>query len=319
MVPSPVGDDAARPATDSAPAADASAASPMLPRVGQQLQSARLAKGLSANDVAKALKLSLRQVEALEADDWPSLPCNTIIRGFVRNYARLLGLDSDRLMADLDRLTLPPGAELEMTVGTPVSLPAEGRVDRRDFIRVLSGLIVLALAVAAYYFFPQDLWLSTVSALKSATESAAVKPVGSDNVRAADAEPATPPPVASTAVDTSPAIADTASVLAAANALPAATAVVASPEAPPAVATAAIGAKVLKFAFAQPSWVEVRDASGKVIFSKRNEAGSARDVEGQPPFALVIGNSAHVTLHYMGQPVDLSKRSKDDVARLTLE
>lgn len=50
--------------------------------VGQQLPAARLAKSLSADDVAKALKLSLRQVESIEGDDWQSLPGNTIIRGF---------------------------------------------------------------------------------------------------------------------------------------------------------------------------------------------------------------------------------------------
>jgi cytoskeleton protein RodZ len=42
-------------------------------------------------------------------------------------------------------------------------------------------------------------------------------------------------------------------------------------------------------------------------------------VEGQPPFTLVVGNAAHVALQYNGKSVDLSKRSKDDVARLTLD
>jgi cytoskeleton protein RodZ len=78
-------------------------------------------------------------------------------------------------------------------------------------------------------------------------------------------------------------------------------------------------ASVLKFAFAQPSWVEVRDRDGRVIFSQKNAAGSEREVEGQPPFSVVIGNAAHVTLQYKGVAVDLSKRSKDDVARVTVE
>ena len=76
----------------------------------------------------------------------------------------------------------------------------------------------------------------------------------------------------------------------------------------------------LKFGFDPPSWVEVRDRSGQVIFSQFCSAGSQREIEGQPPFALVVGNSSHVTLLYNGKAVDLSKhRSKDDVARLTLE
>jgi cytoskeleton protein RodZ len=290
--------------------------------VGGQLRAARLAKGLTANDVAKALKLSLRQVEALEADDWASLPCTTIIRGFIRNDARLLGIDSDPLMAALDRLTMPQGAELEISPGSPVSLPEEGKVDRRDFVRVFSGLIVLLLAVSAYFFLPQELWLSTVSAFKTATQSrpagdAVAEKLPADKALAekvpAEAEPAKapeasgllPPSTAAGSAATAPTV-------------PTVPTSSDQPSAAPAVAAqGAVG--VLKFSFTQPSWVEVRDRSGQVIFSKKNEAGSQREVEGQPPFAVVIGNSASVTLQYKGKVVELSKRSRDDVARLTLE
>jgi cytoskeleton protein RodZ len=75
----------------------------------------------------------------------------------------------------------------------------------------------------------------------------------------------------------------------------------------------------LKLIFAQPSWVEIRDRSGQIIFSQLNPAGSERDIEGQPPFALVVGNASNVTVKYKGQVVELSQRSKDDVARLNLD
>ena len=311
IVPQRVADDEARVGSEVAAATqdvlEKSAES--MTSVGQQLQKARLAKGLSADEVAKALKLSPRQVVAMEDDDWSSLPCNTIIRGFVRNYARLLGLNADSLMGQLDPLTLPQGPELEMTVGTPVSMPAEGRVDRRDFARVLSGLLVLVLAVSAYFFFPQELWLSTLSALKTATQR--------DEVVVEKAPPAEPEAAATPEAAPVPA-----------EALPAAVQPAATPAVPPAPATspstppstpATTSANVLKFSFAQASWVEVRDRSGQVIFSKKNDAGTVREVEGQPPFAVVVGNAGQVTLQYKGKAVDLSKRSKEDVARLTLE
>ena len=315
-----VADDEARVGTDAAAAAELSEESPAtsLPSVGQQLRTARQAKGLAADEVAKALKLSLRQVVALEADDWASLPCNTIIRGFVRNYARLLGINANLLMAALDQLAMPQGPELEMSVGTPVSLPQEGKVDRRDFARVLSGLLVLVLAVAAYFFFPQELWLSTLSALKPATQSAEVasekepvaEPAAAKAPEAAvvspEAQPTTVPPASSTPA---PALA-----------APASATIPASASAnTPANAAASASAGVLKFSFAQPSWVEVRDRNGQIIFSKKNDGGTEREVEGQPPFAVIIGNAGYVTLQYKGKTVDLSKRSKEDVARLTLE
>ena len=104
--------------------------------VGQQLRAAREARGLTADDVAKAIKLSFRQVKALEADDWPNLPGKTIIRGFVRNYARLLNLNSDQLMTELDRLHMPQAPELDIPTGPTVNLQNDGKTDRRDFFRL---------------------------------------------------------------------------------------------------------------------------------------------------------------------------------------
>jgi cytoskeleton protein RodZ len=75
----------------------------------------------------------------------------------------------------------------------------------------------------------------------------------------------------------------------------------------------------LKLSFAQPSWVEIRDRSGQIIFSQLSPAGSQRDIEGQPPFALVVGNATNVTVQYKGKVVELLQRSKDDVARLNLD
>jgi cytoskeleton protein RodZ len=107
----------------------------------------------------------------------------------------------------------------------------------------------------------------------------------------------------------------------------------ASPAAPQAAATAqpadapaavtpppvVSSGKALRFTFAQPSWVEVRDKSGQIIYSQLNPAGSEREVEGLPPYALVVGNAGNVTVRYQGRAIDLQPRSKDDVARVTVE
>ena len=278
-----------------------------LPSVGQQLGLAREAKGLTVSDVAKALKLSLRQVEALEADNWMGLPCTTIVRGFVRNYARLLGLDAKPLMEGLDRLHMPDIPELQISVGTTVSVPQDGKVERRDLVRVFSGLSILFLAVLAYFFLPQELWHSTVSALKSATQSkATVVHKNSPLVDVPKAQETEVAPPAIIPLNNEPAPSETTSTIAASTAV----------SVPMNSSSSGNG---LKLSFAQPSWVEVRDRSGEIIFSQLCPAGSQQEIEGQSPFALVIGNASHVTLRYKGKMVDLSKRSKDDVARVTVE
>ncbi|MFN6961162.1 MAG: helix-turn-helix domain-containing protein, partial [Rhodocyclaceae bacterium] len=76
--------------------------SPLPETVGAQLRAAREAAHLTYDDVARALKFSPRQIAALEADDYAALPGATIVRGFVRNYARLLKLDAAPLLQQLD-------------------------------------------------------------------------------------------------------------------------------------------------------------------------------------------------------------------------
>ena len=265
--------------------------------VGQQLAEAREARGLSLADVAKSLKISLHQVAALENDDWANLP-TTIIRGFVRNYARVLGLDADPLMSALARLEMPQEPELTMPTGTPVSISQEDKADRRDYVRVFSGLIILALAILAYFFFPLDMWQSALSALKSITQS---------NEFVVEKNAASPAEVAG---KPEAVIAPSEPTVAQEVPAPAQAVVV------PALPDSSLA--VLKFNFARPAWVEVRDRSGEIIFSQLSQAGSQREIEGHSPFSLVVGNSTHVTLQYKGKSVEFPKRSKD-VARLTLE
>lgn len=275
--------------------------------VGQRLRTAREAKGMAVDEVARSLKLSPRQIVALEADDWPSLPCKTIIRGFVRNYARLLGLDPDPLMNLLEAIEMPQTPELEIVAGTPVNLSSESKADRRDYVRVFSGLLILAVAILVTYFFPKDVWESTVSAF-----NAALQP-NESVVEPAVVEPAAPVPETTSApVDPAPeplAVQDAPSETVESESVPA----------EPAVQVDTTVANVLKFSFDQAAWVEVRDRDGAILLSQLNQAGSQREVEGRPPFALVVGNASHVSVQYKGKPVDLSKRSKDDVARLSVE
>jgi cytoskeleton protein RodZ len=69
-------------------------------------------------EVAQSLKLAPRQVAAIESEDWGALPGNTMIRGFVRNYARVLNLDADALMRGLDATRMQRTLQLEASAGT---------------------------------------------------------------------------------------------------------------------------------------------------------------------------------------------------------
>ena len=69
--------------------------------LGQQLQSAREKRGMSVADVSRQLRMSVRQVEALEAGDFDKLPAGTFLRGFIRNYAKLVLIEAEPLLHGL--------------------------------------------------------------------------------------------------------------------------------------------------------------------------------------------------------------------------
>ncbi len=87
----------------------------------------------------------------------------------------------------------------------------------------------------------------------------------------------------------------------------------------PAVMGTASGSHRIELEFDKLSWVEIKQANGKVLLSQLNPAGTRQFIEGVPPFEIVIGNAANVRLKYNDAPVDLRPHFKVDVARLVLE
>jgi len=75
--------------------------------VGQQLRTARLARGLSLEQVSKETHIKPHYLEALEADELEKLPSRFQARGFVRVYSSLLGLDSEVLLRQFDQPDRP--------------------------------------------------------------------------------------------------------------------------------------------------------------------------------------------------------------------
>ncbi len=67
------------------------------------------------------------------------------------------------------------------------------------------------------------------------------------------------------------------------------------------------------------AWIEIRDASGRMLVATLAPAGSERVVQGRAPFDLVIGNAASVRVTYEGKPVDLRPHTRVHVARLKIK
>lgn len=285
------------------------------PAVGEQLSAARKARGLAVLDIAQALKLGPRQVEALENGDWAGLPGATFIRGFIRNYARLVQIDPAPLMIQLDNVLEKPANSLSVPDGRPASMPhSGGAASRRDRAVVMAGGGLVALAALAYFLIPNDL-SDLRESTQSLLDSLARKEEPASAPVAASAEPLFPPgatpqqimnPQAVTALDAPPAAGSEAT-----SAAPTQAAGVT----PAPVATA----PQMRFVFDKESWLEVRDRDNKLIFSQRVAAGSEHALAGQGPLSLVIGYAPGVRVFWHGQAIDLAPHTRGDVARFVLE
>ncbi|MGE5027488.1 MAG: RodZ domain-containing protein [Betaproteobacteria bacterium] len=303
------------------------------PSAGQTLAEARERLGLSIPDVARQLRLSARQVEALEADDYSNLPAQTFLRGFIRNYAKLLQLDPEPLLAGCqgmepkDRAIVVPTSQIEFG-GKRRFMPFSDR-SRRPMPKNTAVIVVVAGLLLSWGVYELIQWQSQPfrsEPAKAAGETTLSLPLPQPQVESAEqtaAEPPTPKPEGETVPLPLPAPTEKSAEptlvppqAAAPVPVPAKVAASAPVQAEPA---AAAGGKLLSFVFEGDSWVEVRDKSGKVVFSQLNQKGSQQSVRITPPFSLVVGNAAHVKLFYNDKPVDLAPHIKVDVARLTLE
>lgn len=251
--------------------------------VGQRLRAAREAAGLGVGDVAQSLKYSVRQVELIEADNYAALPGITIVRGFVRSYARLLRIDADVLLHMLeDRL---PNTNAD--VRPPDNMGAASQPgDKKGIPMIGAAAIVLALAATMlalwHYLGPTP----TRQAATTPASSVAQKADGTE----ASGIPAVQQPASAEPKANSEAVREI-------------------PALPP----------QLVFAFEGRSWIEVTDGNKKMIHTGENLAGSELKLGGQPPFDIVVGNAAKVRLMYGDRPVDLVPHTRAEVARLKVE
>ena len=330
---------------DQSPELAVSMPDPALPSPGAQLRQARELRGESVGEVAFALKLSPRQVVALESDDFVALPGMPFVRGFLRNYARYLALDPAPLLDAVQRLAGESAVDLSPIKNAEGELPS-GRGQRLGSAPVGWIVVLLSLLVLAGWYF--DWFRTQPQHIESALDtplmdSVPAEPIGGVPIQSAErvsgnemaqarviedaATVAASAAGATSSAATEPLPQDTLPAAREASAPALEPVVQAAPtvnDLPVAAAAEEVRSPVgaerqLAFRFGAESWIEVRDASGAIIYSGVNRAGSTRMVQGRPPFALVIGNAANVSLEFEGKPVELAAHTKVSVARLTVQ
>ena len=289
--------------------------------IGQVLKAARLAQGMSAQDIARQLRLSEKQIEAIEQDDHSKFPNQIFLRGFIRNYAKLVREDTKKFSQLLGE-TFPPTSTTQA-----ITFSVDGTPFIPDHKKSKGNLIILLIVVLVSSLLVYEVYRSggddpktneniengtiaeTIIQLETEIEqvpednqnqlSSVIKPNGSDfNVLIEEVEA---DQQSGDSLDKEQKVE---------TALEVEDKLIESE-----------GGGTLSFMFTGESWVEVKDAEGKKIFSQTSPGNTEEIVNGSPPFSLTIGNAASVRLLYNDEPIDLIPYTNTNggVARLSLD
>jgi cytoskeleton protein RodZ len=234
---------------------------------GEELRREREIRGISVKEIADATKISKRFLDAIERNDHKALPAPVFTRGFVREYARYVGLSTDEIVdrynhavALDDRIEKPPQVQKYAQVPprdiTPRPQPKRGiphafaRIDRNVLI---AFVILIALSGVAW-------WAVQYSRAERDAAAETVPPVSTSTAR-----PVVTPPAAPAAGDDS----------------------------------------VLRLAVevVENSWVTL-EADGSTVLNAEMTAGERRTFEAQDGFRFrTIGNAAGLKLTLNGSEI----------------
>lgn len=307
---------------------------------GETLRQARESNGWTLAEVALKLNLTSTSLANLEAGAFDKLPGHTFARGYIRAYAKLLGIDQTVLVQEFDLFT---GTDSQGS-----NVHGLGRIEEptrvsHTILRIVSLLLLIAVIGGGFVWWQDQASQRSKDLTSNAMEHVEVESAdGTTQIHPLDepedqavAEgqttpqaPATaeqPVPEAATAPAATPAVpapatptAPVAQVPAAPTPAPAPAAPTAPAMSPPTTPALIAGDGRVQITFIADCWTQVTDGNGKVLFSGLKRKGDTLDQGGKPPLTLRLGFARGAQVAYNGQPVDVAPFTSGETARLKL-
>jgi len=289
---------------------------------GEYLRREREMRGVSLEEISTATKISIRFLQAIENEELSKLPGGIFTRSFVRTYARYLGLDEERVLADC-QLAGQQKPEVDIRRITANRARPNGAASRTRLIAFLMAGVLLAIGYA--------LFRHSRRVMEQQSSTPMVIP------QSTTAPGTNPPPTAAPAQPSTPAQPGNNPSLSATSASPTAGATTApgtlqggppSPGAkanPPnqsvtSEATSAVAAHtdlVLQVAATERVWVAV-DADGKTVLQKVLNPNEVENLKALDSFDVTIGNAQGVVLTLNGETLKpLGRRGEVKSIHLT--
>lgn len=279
-----------------------------VPSPGQLLRAAREAKGVQLVELAASIRVPAGKIELLEADQWEALPDMAFARALALTVCRSLGIDSGAIVSGLPRAQAHGIEQVTQGINKPFRDRSAGSGHWWTSLgHPLTWLAVLVLLAAGFLHQLPAYWPDLAARMQhpELPHEAPVEPashVGS----APQATEAAEQVAAPTVEPSQPSIPDVADSDPLADLLVSLEAKSASRQ-------------PLQVRVKAPSWIKVKDASGKIVFNRVLRPGPEPvAIGGLEPLKLRIGNAAATEVTYRGRLVDLTTFTRGNVARLDL-
>lgn len=295
---------------------------------GQLLRAARELAGLHVAALAVSLKVPVRKLEALEADRLEDLTDAVFVRALASSVCRTLKIDATPILARLpqtERPRLEPGPS---TINAPFRAPSDG--PGPGLMDQLSRPVVLAVLAfvlgALVLIFLPSIQRDAASVGAGQKLNSVETPSPGPVAPVAPVETASPMTQADAAVPSLPVQVTQISAVTAGSGGTKSPAtevqgvselMVASGTNSALPASTAVGVAI--FTARAESWIEVTDARGVVVLRRLLPAGASAGVNGALPLAVVIGRADSTDVQVRGKPLDLTRFTRDNVARFEVK
>ncbi|QYJ98853.1 DUF4115 domain-containing protein [Shewanella alkalitolerans] len=298
--------------------------------LGQWLKAARESRQMTLASVAEQLNLRPSIVQDLEADNYDNIASATYVKGYVKNYARILGLEMAKVDAYL--------AESFPVVSAPTMQSFSRKTTRqaRDgrLMLVTYLIIFVLLALLVLWWVQKSAMVADLDLSKPSVEETAelsTLPASSEPMLAQDPQAGTgiEMPREQSVPDQAVAEESTNAQLTGEQAENLPSEARSTPETGVALEVTNPNSQadeplksaddaVLALSLSGDCWIKVTDADGKVLVNGLKLAGKEMNVFGQAPFKVILGAPQSLTMRLNGEQVDLAKYPSGRVARLTV-
>lgn len=318
--------------------------------IGQILRLQRLSLDVEERQIATELKLSIDHVYALEENRFDRFRSATFARGYIKSYCRVLNLDHKPILDAFDDQQSVKESHIR-----PIDSLKPQSSSGKDPIFLIVSTVIIAIIVFVAFWWPSystspDVAVTPdIENASPVVEEPVIKIESEQNVEvntdspvlsSADAEVQPASAVPSTALPTESnggvvtglsaetialledAGVDTQKVVEATKEVEKSLQVNdnQAPAQNPEVVAPAVTSQDIFMRFSSDCWTEVRDSSGRILFSGVKKSGSTLELTGKAPYRVTLGFSKGVSeLLYKGQVFDFSSFVRKDLARFELQ